>query len=118
MRRFKNNYKKNRNLQAQRRGGDKKPPQPGYSRTDPAEELLKEYQELETFGVEWVRAWAPHARERLVEIAKVMRGHPWIVGVVKQRTVSNPHPYMVEVYVAKDESEACLALNQLRAYCA
>jgi len=118
MRRFKNNYKKNRNLQAQRRGGDKKPPQPGYSRTDPAEELLKEYPELETFGVEWVRAWAPHARERLVEIAKVMRRYPWIVGVVKQRTVSNPHPYMVEVYVARDGSEACLALNQLRAYCA
>ncbi len=25
---------------------------------------------------------------------------------------------MVEVYVARDESEACLALNQLKAYCA
>jgi hypothetical protein len=24
----------------------------------------------------------------------------------------------VEVYVARDESEACLALNQLKAYCA
>ena len=28
------------------------------------------------------------------------------------------HPYTVEVYVTKDGSEACLALNQLRAYCA
>jgi hypothetical protein len=43
MRRFKNNYKKNRNLQAQRRGGDKKPPKPAVVvKTNPAEELLKE----------------------------------------------------------------------------
>jgi hypothetical protein len=28
------------------------------------------------------------------------------------------HPYMVEVNVARDESEVCLALNQLKAYCA
>jgi hypothetical protein len=26
--------------------------------------------------------------------------------------------YMVEVYVAKDGSEACISLNQLKAYCA
>jgi hypothetical protein len=68
--------------------------------------------------VEWVRAWAPHARERLVEIAKVMRKYPWMVGVVKEKPVNNPHPYMVEVYVAVDGSEVCLSLNQLRAYCA
>ena len=30
-------------------------------------ELLKEYSELGAFGVERVRAWAPRARERLVE---------------------------------------------------
>jgi hypothetical protein len=28
------------------------------------------------------------------------------------------HPYAVEVYVTKDGSEACLSLNQLRAFCA
>jgi hypothetical protein len=28
------------------------------------------------------------------------------------------YPYMVEVYVAVDGSEACLALNQLKAFCA
>jgi hypothetical protein len=32
--------------------------------------------------------------------------------------VSNPHPYLVEVYVARDGSEACLSLNQLKTYCA
>jgi hypothetical protein len=68
--------------------------------------------------VEWVRAWVPHARKRLVEIAKVMRRYPWMVGVVRQRPMSILHPYMVEVYVAKDGSEACLSLNQLKAYCA
>ncbi len=82
------------------------------------EELLREWPELEAFGVDWVRAWAPHARNRLVEIAKIMRRFPWMVGVVRQRLVSNPHPYLVEVYVARDESEVCLTLNQLKTFCA
>jgi hypothetical protein len=86
--------------------------------TDQAEELLREYPELEAFGVERVKAWAPHARERLVEIAKVMRRYTWMVVVVRQRPVGNLHPYMVEVYVAVDGSEACLSLNQLKTYCA
>ncbi len=68
--------------------------------------------------MEWVRAWAPHAKQELVEIAKVMRRYPWMVGVVRQRPVSNPHPYLVEVYVARDGSEVCLTLNQLKTFCA
>ena len=87
-------------------------------KTDQAEELPRERPELGAFGVEWVRAWAPHAGESLIEIAKVLRRYPWMVGVVKEKPVSNPHPYMVEVYVARGGSEVCLSLNQLRAYCA
>jgi hypothetical protein len=95
------------------------PPKPALVvKTDPVEELLREWPELSAFGLEWVRAWAPHAKEELVEIAKIMRRFPWMVEVVRQRQVSNPHPYLVEVYVARDESEACLSLNQLKAYCA
>ncbi len=95
------------------------PPEPALVvKYDPVEELLKEWPELEAFGVEWVRAWAPHAKQELVEIAKVMRRFPWMVDVVKRRPVSNPHPYMVEVYVAADGSEVCLSLNQLKAFCA
>jgi hypothetical protein len=30
--------------------------------------------------------------------------------------VSNPHPYLIEVYVARDESETCLTLNQLKTF--
>ncbi|MCC6067223.1 MAG: hypothetical protein LM562_05600, partial [Pyrobaculum sp.] len=78
----------------------------------------REWPELSAFGVEWVKAWVPHARERLVEIAKVMRRYTWMVDVVRQRPVGNPHPYMVEVYVAVDGSEVCLSLNQLKTYCA
>jgi hypothetical protein len=118
MRRFKNNYKKNRNLQRAQRGGDREPPQPADKTPDPVEELPWERPELETFGVEWVRAWVPHARKRLVEIAKVLRKFPWIVNVIKQRPMSILHPYMVEVYIAVDGSEACLSLNRLRAFCA
>jgi hypothetical protein len=41
-----------------------------------------------------------------------------MVEVVKQRPMSILHPYMVEVYVAKDGSEACISLNPPKAFCA
>jgi len=95
-----------------RRSEPPPPPPP-----DPAEDLLKEWPELGAFGVEWVRKWLD-LRDRLIEIAKVMRRYPWMVGVVRQRPVSILHPYVVEVYVAKDGSEACLSLTSSKAYCA
>jgi len=78
---------------------------------------LKEWPELQAFGVEWVRKWLV-LRERLIEIAKTLRRFPWMVEVVKQRPMSILHPYMVEVYVARDGSEACLSLNPPNAFCA
>jgi hypothetical protein len=80
--------------------------------------LLREWPELGAFGVEWVRAWAPHAKQELVEIAKIMRRLPWMVEVVRQRPMSILHPYTVEVYVAVDGSEACISLTPSKAYCA
>jgi hypothetical protein len=56
--------------------------------------------------------------DRLVEIVKVLRKFSWMVDVIKQRPMSILHPYAVEVYVAVDGSEVCLALNQLKAFCA
>jgi hypothetical protein len=73
---------------------------------------------LEAFGVDWVRAWVPYVRERLVETAKVMRRFPWMVEVVRQRSVGILHPYTVEVYVAADGSEVCLSLTSPKALCA
>ena len=64
-----------------------------------------------------MRKWLD-LRERLIEIAKVMRRYPWMVDVVKQRPMSILHPYTVEVYVTKDGSEACLSLTSSKAYCA
>jgi hypothetical protein len=84
---------------------------------DPAEELLKEYPELEAFGVEWVRKWLD-LRERLIEIANVLRRFPWMVDAIRQRPMNILHPYAVEAYVAKDGSEACLSLNPPNAFCA
>jgi hypothetical protein len=96
----------------------REPPQPALVvRSDPVEELLKEHPELGAFGADWLRAWAPHARDRIVEIANVMRRYPWMAEVLRRRPVGNPHPYMVEVYVAVDGSEACLSLNPPKAYC-
>jgi hypothetical protein len=96
----------------------RKPPEPALVvRSDPVEELLREWPELQAFGVDWVRKWLD-LRERLVEIAKVLRKFPWMVKVVRQRPMSILHPYMVEVYVAKDGSEVCLSLNPPKAFCA
>ncbi len=67
--------------------------------------------------MEWVKKWLD-LRERLVEIAKVMRRFPWMVDVVRQRPMSILHPYTVEVYVAVDGSEACISLTSSKAYCA
>ena len=78
--------------------------------------MLREWPELGAFGVEWVRKWLD-LRERLIEIAKTLRKFPWMVDMIMQRPMSILHPYMVEVYVAKDGSEACLSLNPPKAYC-
>ena len=67
--------------------------------------------------MEWVRKWLD-LRERLVEIAKVLRRIPWMVDVVRRRPMSILHPYTVEVYVTRDRSEACLSLNPPKAFCA
>jgi phage protein U len=40
-----------------------------------------------------------------------------MVDVMRQRPMSILHPYMVEVYVAVDGSEACISLSQSKAYC-
>jgi len=95
----------------------KEPPKPALViKIDPVEELLKEWPELGAFGVEWVRKWLD-LRDRLIEIAKVMRRYPWMVDVVRQRPMSILHPYTVEVYVARDGSEACLSLTSSKAFC-
>jgi len=96
----------------------REPPQPALVvKIDPVEELLREWPELGAFGTEWVRKWLD-LRERLIEIAKVMRRYPWMVEVVRQRPMSILHPYMVEVYVARDGSETCLSLTSSKTYCA
>ena len=72
---------------------------------------------MQAFGVECVRKWLV-LRDRLVEIAKVLRRFPWMVEVIRRRPMSILHPYTVEVYVARDGSEACFSLNPPRAFCA
>jgi len=93
------------------------PPEPALViKIDPVEELLREWPELGAFGVEWVKKWLV-LRDRLIEIAKVMRKFPWMVEVIRQRPMSVLHPYMVNAYVAKDGSEVCLQLAS-KTFCA
>ncbi len=67
--------------------------------------------------MEWVRKWLI-LRERLIEIAKTLRRFPWMAEVIKQRPMSILRPYMVEVYVTRDGSEACISLNPPKTFCA
>jgi hypothetical protein len=96
----------------------REPPEPVLViKIDPVEELLREWPELGAFGTEWVRKWLD-LRERLIEIARVLRRFQWMVDVIRQRPVGILHPYTVEVYVTKNGSEACLSLNPPKAFCA
>jgi hypothetical protein len=119
MRRFKNNYTQRKQLEEEQDEAKRlrKPPKPAARMPNPAEELLKEWPELEVFGVECVKKWLV-LRDRLIEIAKVMRRFPWMVEVIRQRPVDILHSYMVEAYVAVDGSEACISLNPPKAFCA
>jgi hypothetical protein len=115
MRQFKNNYTQRKQPRIRREMMERlrePPPMP-----DPAEELLKEWPELQAFGVEWVKKWLV-LRDRLVEIDSVLRRYPWMVDVIRQRPMNILHPYTVEAYVAKDGPEACLSLNPPKAFCA
>jgi len=107
MRWFKNNYARKTEISRHRDAAERlrEPSQPP---PEPAEELLREWLELSALGVDWVKKWLV-LRDRLVEIAKVMRRFTWMVEVVRQ--VGILHPYTVEVYVARDGSETCLSLN-------
>jgi hypothetical protein len=119
MRQFKNSYTQRKQLRISRETMERlrEPPEPVLViKIDPVEELLREWPELGAFGVDWVKKWLV-LRDRLVEIAKVMRRFPWMVEVVKQRPMSVLHPYMVNVFVAKDGSEVCLQLVS-RTFCA
>ena len=118
LRQFRNNYTQRKQLRIRRETIERlrEPPKLAARMPNPAEELLKEWLELSAFGVEWVRKWLV-LRDRLVEIAKVLRKFPWMIEVVRQRPMSILHPYTVEAYVTGDGSEVCLSLNPPKAFC-
>jgi len=93
-------------------GAVRRPPEPA----DPVERLLKEYPELGAFGVDWLRTWAPYARERIVGMARVLRRYPWMAELIGQGPVGLVNPYSVEAYAAGDGSEACISFGGW-AYC-
>jgi hypothetical protein len=93
--------------------GAVEPPGPA----DPVERLLRERPELSAFGADWLRTWAPRARERIAGMARVLRRYPWMAELIGQGPVGLVNPYSVEAYVARDGSEACISLFGGWAYC-
>ena len=90
------------------------PPRPPPEPADPVE-LLRERPELGAFGVDWVRAWAPHMKERLVEMAGAIRRYPWMAELIGQGPVGLVNPCSVEAHAGG--SEACISLFGGWAYC-
>jgi hypothetical protein len=83
-------------------------------RADDASEFLKQYPELEVFGVEWVKAWMPYARERMAQIAEILRKHAKLKEIIEKVGIKE-NPYIIEIFVAPD-GEACIAVN-VDVYC-
>jgi hypothetical protein len=81
---------------------------------DPVEELLKEWPELAVFGREWVERFEV-LRDRLAEIAKVLRQFPWMMEVISSID-EKPSPYGIFVFVAGDGSDAYLSFDWQKAY--
>jgi len=86
--------------------GAMEPPEPA----DPVERLLREYPELEAFGVDWLRRWAPRAEKQIARIARVLRRYPWMAELIGRGPVGLVNPYSVEAYASRDGSEACISL--------
>jgi hypothetical protein len=82
---------------------------------DPVEELLKEWPELAVFGREWIERFVEVFRDRLVEIAKVLRQFPWMMEVISALD-EKPPPYGIFVFVARDGSDAYLSFDRQKAY--
>ena len=58
-------------------GTMKGPPRPPSEPADPVE-LLKEWPELGVFGADWLRRWAPYARERIAGMARRADTPGWL----------------------------------------
>lgn len=89
------------------------PPPPPDPREVEAEQLLKEWPELEVFGMEWVKSWI-HIKKRLASIAELIRRCPWIKTMISKGF----GPFSIRAYVARDETEVCISLDPFKeAYC-
>jgi len=75
-------------------GAVRRPPGPA----DPVERLLREWPELGVFGADWLRRWAPYARERIAGMARVLRRYPWMAELIGRGPVGLIGPYSVEAY--------------------
>ena len=91
--------------------GAMEPPEPA----DPVERLLREYPELEAFGIDWLRTWAPRAEKQIARIARVLRRYPWMAELIGRGPVGLVNPYSVEAYASRDGSEARMPFGGI--YC-
>jgi hypothetical protein len=82
-------------------------------KTSNAEEFLRQYPELEVFGVEWIESWLIYARERMVKIAEILKNHQKVKELIK-RVGIRENPYLIEIYITADE--ACMAIG-IDVYC-
>jgi hypothetical protein len=86
----------------------KEPPPPPPEEVE-AERLLKEWPELEVWGLKWIKSWI-YAKKRLVAIAELMQSHQWIKNMIAERK-DDLSPFDIRAYVSKDKAEVCVSLK-------
>jgi len=88
---------------------------PMRSRDHEAEEFLRHYPELAVFGLGWVKEWLPYAKDRMIQLAKILQTYKKAKTVI-ERAVIKENPYAVEIYVSTDGEEECVAVGT-EVYC-
>ena len=95
-------------LEDYRRAVERMKRTPMNAQEDDAAKFLREHPELEVFGPEWVKEWLLYAKERMIQIAEILRNHQKAKAVIEKVGIKE-NPYIIEIYVAPDEE--CVAVS-------
>lgn len=89
---------------------------PMKAQIDDATKFLNEHQELQIFGIDWIREWLPYARERMIQIAEILKNHPKAKKAIEQFGIKE-NPLVIEIYISKDGTEECVAFGSTEVFC-
>lgn len=89
---------------------------PMRAQEDVTMKFLSEHPELQIFGEQWVKAWLPYAREKMIKLAEILRNHPKAKKAIEQFGIKE-NPLVIEVYISKDGTEECVTFGGTEVFC-